>query len=143
MPWLEPTIEGGAWMKADEILIAKTAPAFTYEPTWWRFCVMVDGRFEYQKMSWREKTGESTETTIGKLSSAELATIRQIIESLDDVALEDFVIEDAGSAIIDYRRADNSTASIEQCGEPMEGDQGNDVFVNAWLAIKQIAAAHG
>ena len=129
-------------MKADEILIAKTAPAFTYEPTWWRFCVLADGRFEYQKMSWREKTGESTETITGKLSSAELTTIRQIIASLDDVALEDFIIEDAGSSTIDYRRADNSTASIEQCGEPVEGDQGNDVFVNAWLGIKQIAAAH-
>jgi hypothetical protein len=129
-------------MKADEILIAKTAPAITYEPTWWRFSVNADGRFEYQKMSWQEKTGESTETITGKLSSAELATIRQIIESLDDVALEDFVIEDAGSSTIDYRRADNSTASIEQCGEPMEGDEDNDVFVNAWLTLKQIAAAH-
>ncbi len=129
-------------MKDDEILIAKTAPAFTYEPTWWRFCVKVDGRFEYQKMSWREKTGESTETITGKLGSAELATIRQIIESLDEVALEDFVIEDAGSSTIDYRRADNSTASIEQCGEPMDGDEDNDAFVNAWLAIKQIATAH-
>jgi hypothetical protein len=130
-------------MKADEILIAKTAPAFTYEPTWWRFCVKTEGRFEYQKMSWREKTGESTETITGKLSSAELATIRQIIVSLDDVALEDFVIEAAGSSTIDYRREDNSTCSIEQCGEPMEGDEDNDVFVNAWLAIKQIATAHG
>jgi hypothetical protein len=131
-----------ALMKADEILIAKTAPAFTYEPTWWRFCVQTDGRFEYQKMSWREKTGESTETITGKLSSAELATIRKIIATLDDVELEDFIIEEAGSSTIDYRRADNSTASIEQCGEPVEGDQGNDVFVNAWLGIKQIAAAH-
>jgi hypothetical protein len=130
-------------MKADEILIAKTAPAFTYEPTWWRFCVKADGHFEYQKMSWREKTGESTETIAGKLSSAELATIRQVIESLDDVELEDFVIEDAGSSTIDYRRADNSTCSIEQCGEPMEDDENNDIFVNAWLAVKQIAAAHG
>jgi hypothetical protein len=129
-------------MKTDEILIAKTAPPITYEPTWWRFCVKADGRFEYQKMSWREKTGESTDTITGKLSSAELTTIRQIIESLDAVALEDFVIEDAGSSTIDYRRADNSTASIEQCGEPMEGDEDNDVFVNAWLTIKKIAAAH-
>ena len=129
-------------MKADEILIAKTAPAITYEPTWWRFCVKADGRFEYRKMSWREKTGESTETVTGKLSSAELATIRKIIQSLDDVELEDFVIEDAGSSTIDYRRADKSTASIEQCGEPAEGDEDNDIFVNAWLAIKQIAAAH-
>ena len=129
-------------MKTNEILIAKTAPPITYEPTWWRFCVKADGRFEYQKMSWREKTGESTDTITGKLSSAELTTIRQIIESLDAVALEDFVIEDAGSSTIDYRRADNSTASIEQCGEPMEGDEDNDVFVNAWLTIKKIAAAH-
>ena len=129
-------------MKPDEILIAKTAPAFTYEPTWWRFCVLADGRFEYQKMSWREKTGESTETITGKLSSAELTTIRQIIASLDDVALEDFIIEDAGSSTIDYRRADNSTASIEQCGEPVQGDEDNDVFINAWLAIKKMAAAH-
>ena len=130
-------------MKADEILIAKTAPAITYEPAWWRFCVKADGHFEYKKMSWREKTGESTETITGKLSSAELAAIRQIIESLDDVALEDFVIEDAGSSTIDYRRAANSIASIEQCGEPMEGDEENDIFVNAWLTIKKIAAAHG
>lgn len=129
-------------MKADEILIAKTAPAFTYEPIWWRFCVKADSRFEYQKMSWREKTGESTETTTGKLSSAEMATIRQLIESLDKVELEDFVIEDAGSSTIDYRRADDSTCSIEQCGEPMEGDEDNDVFVNAWLTIQQIATAH-
>jgi hypothetical protein len=129
-------------MKTDEILIAKTAPPITYEPTWWRFCVKADGRFEYQKMSWREKTGESTDNITGKLSSAELTTIRQVIESLDAVALEDFVIEDAGSSTIDYRRADNSTASIEQCGEPMEGDEDNDVFVNAWLTIKKIAAAH-
>ena len=129
-------------MKADEILIAKTAPAFTYEPTWWRFCVKTDGRFEYQKMGWREKTGESTETITGNLSSAELAKIRQIIASLDDVALEDFIIEDAGSSTIDYRRADNSTASIEQCGEPVQGDEDNDVFINAWLAIKKMAAAH-
>jgi hypothetical protein len=128
-------------MKTNEILIAKTAPPITYEPTWWRFCVKTDGRFEYQKMSWREKTGESTDTITGKLSSAELAAIRQVIESLDAVALEDFVIEDAGSSTIDYRRADNSTASIEQCGEPMEGDEDNDVFVNAWLTIKKIAAA--
>jgi hypothetical protein len=129
-------------MKADEILIAKTAPAFTYEPTWWRFCVKADGRFEYQKMSWREKTGESTETITGRLSSAEQAAIRQIIESLDDVELEDFVIEDAGSSTIDYRRADRSTASIEQCGEPMEDDEDKDVFAKAWLTIKQIAGAH-
>lgn len=130
-------------MKPDEILIAKTAPPITYEPSWWRFCVKADGRFEYQKMSWREKTGESTETVAGVLSSAELATIRQIIASLDDVALEDFIIEDAGSSTIDYRRADNSTSSIEQCGEPVEGDEDNDVFVTAWLAIKKMAAAHG
>jgi hypothetical protein len=132
----------GALMKTDEILIAKTAPAITYESTWWRFCVKADGRFEYQKMSWREKTGESTETITGKLSSAELARIRKIIESIDNVELEDFVIEAAGSSTIDYRRADNSTSSIEQCGEPMEGDEDNDVFVNAWLAIKHIATAH-
>jgi hypothetical protein len=135
-------IRRGASMKADEILIAKTAPAFTYEPTWWRFCVKADGRFEYQKMSWREKTGESTETITGKLSSVELATVRQIIESLDDVELEDFVIEDAGSSTIDYRRSDKSIASIEQCGEPMEDDEDHDVFANAWLAVKRIAGAH-
>ena len=129
-------------MKPDEILIAKTAPAITYEPSWWRFCVKADGRFEYRKMSWREKTGESTETVTGKLNSAELVKIKQIIETLDDVALEDFVIEDAGSSTIDYRRADNSTSSIEQCGEPVEGDEDNDVFVTAWLTTKQIAASH-
>jgi hypothetical protein len=129
-------------MKDDEILIAKTAPAFTFEPTWWRFCIKADGRFEYQKMGWREKTGESTETITGNLSSAELAKIRQIIASLDDVELEDFIIEDAGSATIDYRRADDSIASIEQCGEPVEGDEGNDIFGKAWLTIKNIAAAH-
>jgi len=112
-------------MKPDEILIAKTAPAFTKEPTWWRFCVKADGRFEYQKMSWREKDGEATETITGKLSSEELAAIRKIIVSLDDVEIEDFVIEDAGSSTIDYRRADNSTCSIEQCGEPMEDDEDN------------------
>ena len=129
-------------MKPDEILIAKTAPAITFEPSWWRFCVKSDGRFEYQRMSWREATGESTETTTGKLAQHELATIRNIISTLDDVALEDFIIEDAASATIDYRRTDNTTYSIEQCGEPMEGDAGNDVFVAAWLTIKQIAAAH-
>ena len=130
-------------MKPDDILIAKTAPAITFEPSWWRFCVKANGRFEYRKMSWREKTGESTQTLTGMLGSTDLDRIRKIIATLDDVELEDFVIEDAGSSTIDYRRADNSTASIEQCGEPMEGDENNDVFVTAWLTIKQIAAAHG
>ncbi len=129
-------------MKPDEILIAKTAPGFTPEPTWWRFCVKTDGGFEYQKMSWHEKTGESTETVAGKLSAAELARIRKLITTLDDVALEDFVIEDAGTSTIDYRRSDNSTYSIEQCGEPMEGDEKDDAFVNAWLSIKQIVSGY-
>ena len=129
-------------MKPNEILIAKTAPAITFEPSWWRFCVAADGQFEYQKMCWREKTGESTETTTGKLNQAELAQIRKLIETLDDVALEDFVIEDAGSSTIDYRRADNTTYSIEQCGEPIEGDDADDAFAAAWLRIKQIAEAH-
>ncbi len=129
-------------MKADEILIAKTAPGFTAEPSWWRFCVKADGSFEYAKMSWRETTGESTETRSGTLSKKELVRIRKLIPALDEVELDGFIVEDAGSFIIDYRRADKSTGTVEQHAEPIDDGGQKDGFDIAWLTIKQIAAAH-
>ena len=129
-------------MKADEILIAKTAPGFTPEPSWWRFSVKADGRFEYAKMSWGEKNGESTETKTGTLSEKELARIKEIIPTLDEVELDGFIVEDADSFIIDYRRSDKSTGTVEQHAEPIDDAEQKDVFDIAWLAIKQIAAAH-
>jgi hypothetical protein len=53
-------------MKPDEILIVKTAPGFTSEPSWWRFCVKTDGSFEYEKSWWSEKSGENSQTKTGK-----------------------------------------------------------------------------
>lgn len=46
-------------MKADEILIAKTAPGITAEPSWRRLCVKADGRFELEKAWWSEKPGKT------------------------------------------------------------------------------------
>jgi hypothetical protein len=101
-------------MKPDEILIVKTAPGFTPEPRWWRFCVKTDGSFEYEKSWWSEKSGENSQTKTGKLGKKELARIKAIIPALDEVELDGFIIEDAGSCIIDYRRADKTTGSVEQ-----------------------------
>jgi hypothetical protein len=129
-------------MKLDEILIVKTAPGFTAEPSWWRFCVKADGSFEYEKSSWSEKSGESSQIKTGMLSKKELAWVKKIIPTLDEVELDGFIIEDAGSSIIDYRRADKTTGSVERHGEPVDDDGQKDEFDTAWLAIAQIAAAH-
>jgi hypothetical protein len=129
-------------MKPDEILIVKTAPGFTPEPSWWRFCVKTDGSFEYEKSWWSEKSGENSQTKTGKLGKKELARIKAIIPALDEVELDGFIIEDAGSCIIDYRRADKTTGSVEQHGEPIDDDAEKDSFEAAWISIKQIMAGH-
>jgi len=129
-------------MKPDEILIAKTAPGFTPEPSWWRFSVKTDGSFEYQKSWWSEKSGENSQTKTGILSKKELAGLKKIIVTLDDIELDGFIIEDAGSSIIDYRRADKTLGSVEQYGEPIDDAGEKDVFDTAWLAIRQVVASH-
>ena len=129
-------------MKPEEILIAKTAPDLSPETSWWRFCVRADGRFEYEKSSWSEKTGEKSETTTGTLRKKALARIKKIIPDLDDVELDGFIIEDAGSFIIDYRRADDTTGSVERQNGPIDDDTEKDAFDSAWLAIKKILASH-
>jgi hypothetical protein len=129
-------------MKPDEILIAKTAPGFTPEPQWWRFCVKADGHFEYEKSRWSGKDGENTKNTTGMLNNNELARIKKIITTLDDVELDGLIVEDAGSSTIDYRRADETTGSVEQHGEPIDDDAEKDVFDTAWISITKIMADH-
>ena len=129
-------------MKPDEILIAKTAPGFTSEPQWWRFCVKDDGQFEYEKSWWSEKDGEHTNNITGLLDKKELTRIKKIITTLDDVEIDGLIVEDAGSSTIDYRRADDTTGSVEQHGEPIDDDAEKDVFDTAWLSIAEIVAQH-
>lgn len=132
----------GKRMKPDEILIAKTTPGFTPEPQWWRFCVKDDGYFEYEKSWWSEKDGENTNNTKGKLNKKELAGIRKIITTLDDAEIDGLIVEDADSSTIDYRRADDTTGSVEQHGEPIDDDAEKDVFEAAWISITRIVAQH-
>lgn len=129
-------------MKPDEILIAKTAPGFTPEPQWWRFCVKDDGRFEYEKSRWSESGGENTDNFSGILDEEALARIKEIITTLDDAQIDGLIVEDAGSSTIDYRRADDSTGSVEQHGEPIDDDAQKDVFEAAWISITKIVAQH-
>ena len=129
-------------MKPDEILIAKTSPGLTEEPKWWRFCVKNDGRFEYEKSWWSEKAGENTDTASGRLNEETLVQLKKIITTLDEVELDGFIDEDAGSSIIDYRRADNSTGSVEQYVEVVEDEEKMDVFDLAWSSITKIVADH-
>lgn len=129
-------------MKPDEILIVKTAPGLTSELQWWRFCVKDDGHFEYEKSWWSEKDGENTNNTTGQLNKKELARIKKIITTLDDAEIDGLIVEDAGSSTIDYRRADDSTGSVEQHGEPIDDDAEKDVFETAWIFIAKIMAQH-
>lgn len=129
-------------MKPDEMLIAKTAPGFTAELQWWRFCVKTDGRFEYEKSRWSEKDGENTQNTTGMLNTKALSQIKKVITTLDDVELDGLIVEDAGTSTIDYRRSNGTTGSVEQHGEPIDDDQEKDVFDAAWISITKIMIEH-
>lgn len=65
-------------------------------------------------------TGENSQTSTGRLNKQELDRLKKIIPTLDEIKLEGFIIVDAGSSIIDCRRADKSTGTVERHGEPTD-----------------------